>query len=326
MPFILTDISSSPDQMIELTTADSIRYAEQRRLIIQLIEIEKNYSVASLSFVEFERLMHEIALDQSVHSYDSGEIRQKASDVTDQLNLKMLNLLNAYSVYLEHTPRLLAQVCSSLPDLRLKFNRQTNQHFERSVHYRIMSGLRNVAQHYALPIKTFSFGGRRKRGPEHASGPQSHHRNTIDPYIEVSELLKSKKLKGAKRETVESLGKGKIDVKMCVRGYVEQVSDIHIWLREETTTAIETASRTYDEMFERLTVANGKKKRTGILYEINSNPWRDSYIGFDQLELIDKKRSQWTKLRNISTKHISSQPVSSNDTFYTSDPTYWVDD
>lgn len=323
---ILTGVSSSDDQMIELTLADSIRYAEKRHLIIQLIEIEKNYSVASLAFVEFERLLHEIALDQSVHRYSSGELRLMASEVTDQLNLKMLNLLNAYSVYLEHTPRLLAHVCNSLPDLRLKFTRQTNQRFEGSVHYRIMHGLRNVAQHYALPIKTFSFGGKRKRGPEHASGPQSHHRNTIDPYIEVSELLKSKKLKAEKRETVKNLGKEKIDVKMCVRGYVEQVSKIHIWLREETTTAIEAANVTYEEIFERLTVAMGKKKRSGILYEINSNPWKDSYIGFDQLELLEKKRGQWTKLRYISTQHISSQPVSSSDTFYTSDPTYWVDD
>jgi hypothetical protein len=204
-----------------------------------LLAIEEKYALVLQNYVEFESVLHGLALRNLVLKV------REWSDYVDGIQLvngSLLNLLSSTKAYLDQIPQHLNIVFGDSSAQAAAFARLTNDEFDAHFAYRVVSALRNHLQHGDFPVKWLEFAGRWTM--DGAIKDSCMHQ--IAAHLSTDDLISNGKIRGATRAELQALGEPRLDVKPLVRAYLSSMARLHLSVRksvEEETQANEDKVR-----------------------------------------------------------------------------------
>lgn len=211
--------------------------------LLEALATEEAFDLLLANFVEFEREMLDLALGNMVYA-DRGW--QASMDQIQGLNRRLLNLLSAGRLYLDHLPQHVAGILGKDSPGWQAIDTVRREQYATLLGYRVMEGLRNYIQHRSLPIRAVTHNMR----PIEVENEGYQVRNVLTPLLELDHLEEGGALKKSVLEELRPLGR-QVDIKPLVREYVQGLGAIHQRLRAEVVEAVEHAATVFNAVAER---------------------------------------------------------------------------
>lgn len=194
-----------------------------------------------------------------------------------------------------------------------KFNSQTRRKtFDNHLSYRICDGLRNYAQHRALPLSGFSIGGQTNHGQD--STGKTINLDTgfnVSPWLNVPKFKSSSQCKATLRKELESLGFDKIDMTWLIRSLAgamyERHATLRVFLKPKVATAGEEITAGYD-------FASAAKNSEARFLELCGNDEKRS-MRKDLSNKVLKAFETCTSLARAERSYVTSQITNSASTY-----------
>lgn len=173
-------------------TTDQYRHFEEGRLLLAgLLAIEEAYDVTMGNYIELEETVLRLAALELAQRRPDG--RDEHFDTARRsCHRALANLLSATRAFQDHSQRLASSIGGSasksdLAVVKASFSRA----YDGAQGYRLMSALRNHAQHYGVSVS----GVAHTRMAADHDGRGSEHYVTTTPYLLLSELRANGKFK-----------------------------------------------------------------------------------------------------------------------------------
>lgn len=237
MKFIVHQALVGCTLQLEISEDDFVQLRRARHILSSALSIEENYEVLISNYLSLENTL----LSISVTGYfRNGRTYLDDFDRKSMLNVALVNLLTAARLYLDHLPQRIAEC---LPDispekcgLKSRISHEYDAHFE----YRFMEALRNYSQHRGIPVHGFGTGGRW----------DSIEKNQLEintSFIAAKSFLEQD---DNFKKTILQEMPDKVNLTYACRRYVESLSAIHQFSREEISESV-TRSRDLIEDYHR---------------------------------------------------------------------------
>lgn len=251
MPFVLTERVLNPAGDIEITEAQFLEIGRSRLIVMEALAIEEKYALLLQNYFELERVFHDLALSTLLFR---GSTWTERIDEVHTVNRHLVNLLSAAKMYVDHVPQHLNEMFVPSEAESRAFAKETSNEFESVLGYRVLSALRNHAQHADFPIQSLSLGS---KWVEEDGVRRCRH--TATAFIHRDVLTRNAKINAKVRSELSSLGET-IDVKPLLREYLSSFARIHVAVRSISKQLIEASDRILES-------AQGRYKS-----EVNPNP------------------------------------------------------
>ena len=212
-------IASINDEELEISEDDFAEIISAIAALLHLLDGEEKFDAIVENYRELEAFM----FDQALNAILSGSLDEIFFQLPRSTASRRLgNLLSSARLYQDSISRH-ADAISKDEKVGTDLKLETNRQYDSSLNYRILEALRNHAQHYALPVHSFSI-----RKWWDRENNQSNHE--FDPAISVSELAINPNFK---KSTLAEMQKGPdlLKLKPMAREYVECLSNIHYAFR-----------------------------------------------------------------------------------------------
>ncbi len=266
-----------------------------------MLGIEESYDALIQNFVELEKHLLVVALEDMIYGDTSWSEYQDLRVVYARL---LKNLLSSCRAYFDHTARNL----SSLPDggepLLTLFAERCSAAFDRSFAYRFMESLRNHAQHFGLPIHGAMFDAKRIQ-----KDTGDLYRYAAGANIDIKALAKNPKFKKAILEEAADKGE-KLDVFSLTREYVEEICLVHLAVRRRSQELL-VAQRDAVEL--EFAAWGEASNQIGHLYAFASrrdlNRGEGLTIFFEPFDRLDKLRLRNRELHNLRYRYVSNELI-----------------
>jgi len=209
-------------------------------LLFEGLYIEEKYDLVIENYKEFESELLNTTLKNVVNwDYDWG----KFVGAKNELNRRVVNLLSACRLYIDHVRHHFNQIHQNNTDALEKLKKKISHEYDSNFSYRFLESLRNYVQHRGYPISSCSFPSKRIK-----EGNISNLQYSLTPYIDIAQLKNDVKFK---KLVLAEIGEKteKIDIKKTIREYIDSVARIHEKLRELLTDDIKKWEKTiYDSI------------------------------------------------------------------------------
>ncbi|WP_390910914.1 hypothetical protein [Pseudosulfitobacter sp. SM2401] len=321
MPKYYIKRNSTREIISEISEADFTRWIALQRAAIALSEIETMYSISVRSYLELESFLMETALQFSANRAPLELLDGTNENWLENCNLKVLNILNAHTAYLDHLPQRLVDLEGLCPKLIQSMKAKASKTFDSCFEYRIVMLLRNISQHSHLPIKGQYYSMKSRYEGDRETTPPSVLRVSIDPYFVSHQLVNAKKGRAKTRQEINDLGLSMLDAKMTLRLFVQAFFDIHDTLRTLTERVLEDVDAGFAELQSHPKTRVDSDSFGFVLEDEGGGSY---FFSRDLPSTIRKKRDQWTAIRSVAKRYVSSEATKRNDTYYGSDPQIWV--
>jgi hypothetical protein len=197
-------------------------YKESSNILLNCLFLEESYQVLILSYLDLERQICDATVSNMVYEiyYPSSD----AFDIRFSLNLRLMSLLTAITLYRDRLPHYIKECLPHRIDAKSVAESLRSKEYDNDkLDYRFMELFRNHAQHFELPIHWMSSGMRWTE-----LGEDGLLEYSTDFGVSKSYLMENKKF------TRRVLNKypDEIDLKSTTRNYVESFSRIHGATRE----------------------------------------------------------------------------------------------
>lgn len=218
-------IGEAGRQRIDISADDYAKIEYAKQALLEVLTFEEKFDLLMENYVEFE----EAILGQTVRSLafqDFDYVRFQFP--RNLINRRFLNLLSASRLYLDTFNRHAEYV---FKDDALAVQSAKNilrETYDKSQPFRMMTALRNYAQHHSLPVQGISFDSTLEENP---SG--NLFAFSVNPRLIVSALTADKHFKKAVLHEIAALGE-KIDVKPLVRQFIGDIAAAHELFRERS--------------------------------------------------------------------------------------------
>jgi hypothetical protein len=190
-----------------------------------LLAVEEKYFLILQNYADFERALHELALASLV--FGAKKWSEYVNDI-QLVNGKLLNLLSSTKAYLDQAPQHLNEIFGSDSEQSGNFEKFTNDEFDSSFGYRVMSAIRNHVQHNDFPVQWVHIGGQWETDDE----IKKTCRNQATASISVAALVGNSKIRAATRKELSDTGEDQLNIKLIVRQYISSMARLHIQLRQ----------------------------------------------------------------------------------------------
>lgn len=285
---------------------DADRYAslsEALTTVVSAMEIEELFQVFAQSFLRFEKDLLDVAFEYTFANMQAYNDDVFFSGIRHRFNVNIITILTAFQSYNDHCNRILKSSINP-PETR-EFNRKTSHDiFDTHLSYRICAGLRNYAQHRALPLGGFSIGGKANFDRDNAGNliklDSGFH---VSPWLNVSKFKSDPKCKAPLRRELESIGYEKIDMTWLIRSFAGAMYKRHAalraFLRPEIIAAGEKIAAGYD-------LASTAKKSEAKFLDLHGNdekrPMRN-----DLAAKVLREFETYTSLKGAEHSYVTSQ-------------------
>lgn len=274
---------------------DDIRLA--RNLLLQGLFIEQKFDLLIDDYLEFETELLEIGARQMIRG---GGSWTEFQDQRNHMNRRVVNLLSAARLYLDHTLHHLGNIDSTNAGVKSSIESVISAQYDLSLGYRFMEALRNYVQHRGYPIHGVTYG---------ASRTDAGSIYVVTPYVEVPRLGEDGKFKASVLGELK-LMQEKIDIRPFVREYIEGLWKIHQAIRDQLQTVLDQSDQLVRATIERYR---------------NEQPFEDSIVGLAAVtregytygenvplfeDLLDYRKSFVQKNRNLTNlarRYVSGQ-------------------
>ena len=237
-------------QTFEIDADQYATLSEALTKVVSAVKIEELFQVFVQSFLRFEKDLLDVAFEYTYASMQSHDHEAFFSSIRHRFNVSIITILTAFQSYDDHCNRILKS-STNLSETQ-EFNCLTrSKTFDAHLSYRICAGLRNYAQHRALPLGGFSIGSKVDIGQDGEGYLQKTASGfNVSPWLDVSKLASNPKCNPNLREELESLGYEKADMKWLIRSFAgamyERHAELRAFLKPEIITAGEKISAGYD--------------------------------------------------------------------------------
>ncbi|MGV8898611.1 MAG: hypothetical protein ACOH2B_05100 [Burkholderiaceae bacterium] len=191
----------------------------------RLLAFEEKYFLILQNYAEFERTLHELALASLV--FGTKKWTEHVNDI-QMVNGRLLNLLSSTKAYLDQAPQHLNDIFGDGCEQSAAFQKITNDEFDAYFGYRVMSAVRNHAQHSDFPVRWVEHGGQWETDGE-TKKLCRHHATAL---ISVEDLVGNSAIRAATRKELSDTGKEQLNVKLVVRQYLSSMARLHMQVRQ----------------------------------------------------------------------------------------------
>lgn len=208
----------------------------------EALAIEEKYYILLQNYFDLERAIHDLALSNLLFR------AQRWSEHVDNIhaiNRELLNLLSAAKAYLDQVPQHLNAVFAPSKAESETFDKMTKNEFDAVFGYRVMSVLRNHAQHGDFPVQSLELGGKWTHDND-----MKLCRNGATGFIHLDALRQNQKVNAKVRAELQSLGE-KLDLKPLVRQYMSSLSRLHTFVRNSMADIAQESDQTIRAMHSR---------------------------------------------------------------------------
>jgi len=229
-------IGSAPQ--LEISEDDFIQLRRARKILSGALSIEENYDILVSNFLSLEvQLLSISATDFVRKTRTYSEIFNTKST----LNVVLVNLLTAARLYLDHLPQRFAECLPDEKSAKCILKKRASQEYDDHFEYRFMEQLRNYMQHKGVPVHEFGTG---------------YHWDSIEKQLqEITTSFFAKKSfleqdKDFKKAILDEMP-DKINLAYACRCYVESLSAIHQFSRDEISESVKTSRKLIEDYHRR---------------------------------------------------------------------------
>jgi len=204
-----------PQNIVPITAERHLEHAAARRCLIDAGDFERRYELLKGNFLAWEDFCAQWDLRATIdfdHTYD------RWAAVILEADRHIMNLLSTGRTYVDQVVRDFTSFGGE-GHFAEKAKELMHAAYDRSFDYRFIYELRDRAQHRALPVDGIDGGIRPKAGDSE---------RTL--FYASKKRIESDRGKFKKR-VLDEAGE-KIDLRLLLRGYMTEMSKIHIALRE----------------------------------------------------------------------------------------------
>lgn len=289
-----------PSSDVEIGPEHYQRALAAWKSLAQVARVEESWESLIQNYLEWETEVLTAAVQSMV--------KPRATDFHDMrlaFARRLANLLQSCRAYLDHTPhRLTAMTVDGLPETFAALrSKAKNEHLT----FRFMQALRNHAQHYGVPLHSFSIGsawtGDFNDGPESAGLA----RYSVAPKISISSLREDKSFSKSVLKEVDN-GTDNLDVMTFTRGYLEALGEIHESVRTQLQTHVGNWKREIRDTIARYAEAN-EGEVVGLTLAIldGDRIIEQTHISEDMLARIEALQRRNRSLVNLRKRYVTSE-------------------
>lgn len=268
-----------------------------RDLLLEVLFIEQKFDLLVDDYLEFETEVLEIGARELVRGARGWTEFQ---DWRNHMNRRVVNLVSAARMYLDHTKHHLGKIERTVPGVKSSIEQAMSAQYDEALGYRFMEALRNYVQHRGYPIHGVTYG---------ASRTDQGTAYVVTPYVEWARLEEDGKFKATVLAELKILGE-RIDIRPFVREYMERLGKVHQMIRDQLQTVVGASDTLIREAIERYRkepptddsiIGLAAVKRVGHTYS-------DSIPLFE--DLLDYRKSfekRTGKLTHLAKRYVSGE-------------------
>lgn len=244
--YVLSQNFLAPTPEIPMTEAQVNEAREARVILIAALALEETYDVLLSNFLELEQealCAAAASVVRNVRSY--GDLL----DVRSTANRRVVNLLTAARMYLDHAPQQLA-VCLSDTTAKEIFKPLCSQQYDSELSYRFMDALRNHVQHSGLAVHTMKHASRWT-----GADPDIFLEIRLELFSEKKYLAENPKFH---KKTLAALP-DEIELIQASRQYLQGLDQIHGQVRSLISEPVAQARAVLQKLIDTYSAANEGK-------------------------------------------------------------------
>jgi len=199
-----------------------------------MFAIEEKFHIIVNNYIDFEKSVLNISLLTEINR---GGYYQEFYEFKSELNTKIINILTSIRLYMDSIETHVQEI---LHDEKIKplVKSYKSEEYDTKFQYRFMEAFRNYLQHSGTAVHRLSL-----------KGSWNEDRTRRNQFIELhaqKEFLDSKFKASILKEMPDE-----IDVKDCVRNYIDSVGIIHSKIRKLVLSEIDAARENLENMHTR---------------------------------------------------------------------------
>lgn len=238
--YVVSSMVLSSRASIDITKDEHDALLQAVERLLHCTDVEEKFDCLIENYRELEEYLLTEAL-RAIISFPRGNIEFQL--LRSKTSRKLSNFLSSARLYCStietHAAAIIGNNAAS-DQIKAAMSRQ----FDASLNYRVMDALRNYAQHAALPVHTYAFGG--SWTPD-----RKFLEHEVDPGISVADLAIDPAFK---RKTLNEIidRPPTLKLKPMVRDYIEGLSTVHREFRDLTSTAIDRYAQKIEQVKHRM--------------------------------------------------------------------------
>lgn len=239
MKHIIRKAVLAPVPELEITAEEFLLLQRARQVLTSALSIEEKYEILVANYLALENQLLKIATTNVIRNILTYS---EFFETRSALNVRMINLLNAARLYLDHLPQDIADCLPSNDAAPSLVKAKCSQEYDQHCEYRFMEALRNHAQHRGIPIHVVS---QNAHWTSHDELGRMEY--TVDMVAQRRYLEDDKKFKKNILEEVSV----DVDLTAACRCYIESISSINQFVRDLIAEPVRVARLTIEGAYKR---------------------------------------------------------------------------
>lgn len=243
--------------------------------ILKIIWIEDKYSILLDNFYEFEKSFYDIYLSLCEVD-DDNKSNVLGQDGIKLLNRRLLNFLSTSKMYIDQLLHDTSVIAKNNKELNLysQIKKQTSLIYDESLSYQLMEFIRNITQHRFLIIRGLHYAKLLFNSIEQCN----HVPIFVNAY--VRDLKKdskfAKKIKSL--DILEQYQSDDLNLVYHVREYIEGLSKIHYYFRDNIQHEIENCNKLINDNLDSLPAFNSSLAEIVLIEYDEDNNEKDGIL------------------------------------------------
>lgn len=219
---------------IVLSEIEYLECKESKIKLSAIFSIEEKYHIILNNYLDFEKSVLNISLLNEINSV--GDY-QEFYEFKSELNTKIINILTSIRLYVDTIETHVSEIIND-KEIKILVKSYKSEEYEDKFHYRFMEAFRNYIQHSGLAVHRFSLNSRWN---------QDWTKREISIEIYAQKYLLDSKFKALILNEMAD----EIDLKECIRSYIDSMGVIHSKIRNLVSSTIDTARSNVELMHSR---------------------------------------------------------------------------
>jgi len=271
MQYAILAFYNEPPLLLRISEDDYVALKRASEALSEVVFLEEKFDIVLENMLELEVEMLR-STEKFLLFSDTGQPDEKLI-----LNRRIINLLTACRLYLDHAQHHLNSLVGKNADELSGIKRQISEQYDRYFGYRFMEAMRNFVQHRGYPISELSYG--RGEAVKHHLSDVDHDRDRSDltryditPIIKLADLKKDGTFKKAILNEIDKMDPPGVNLKMAIREYVGGISRIHGAIRRSLEDRVSVWENTLDLAARRIEQMFGSpvEDQAAIAYDENN--------------------------------------------------------
>lgn len=281
---------------VPITDEEALEARRAYRALQAAFALEETYDLLVSNFLELDQ---EALCAAARYVVQDNRTYEEFFEERARANRRIVNLLTAARLYLDHAPQHLAECACNPDDAKEEFKKAATSQFDSRFSYRFMEALRNHVQHSGLAVHVVSHNSQ-------WSGMKPDVINeTRLSLISKKELLEENK--EFRKKTLAEMP-ATVELLQASREYLEGLGAVHGKIREIINTPALDARRVFHRLLEVYASANEGKTLGLSVINVSGNTRKKVtpiFLDWDDVRL--KLATRNTTLANLGSRVAASR-------------------